>query len=314
VLSSALDPPLRSLPPALEPPQLGALARLIAAGARAEGCTDAFFPGLRYARYSSPSSFVKTDLSGPVLTVVAQGRKVARWRAGELAFDPSQYLVVTGEGLFEGSVVEASAERPYLSVSVVLPPDVVAKVLLALAGVESGPGVERVPAFTGRIDRALADNVERFLQAVEDPVAKGILAPLALEEIVFRLLRSDAAAAVRGAVGRAPDAAQIQKAMTFMRAHLTEPISVEVVARKVAMSPSHFAHRFRAVARVSPMRYLKQLRLEKARLLLIGEGARAREAAASVGYESASHFARDFKQSFGVSPARYVRRFLAGSS
>jgi len=94
-----------------------------------------------------------------------------------------------------------------------------------------------------------------------------------------------------------------------MRARLTQPISVDEVARSVAMSPSHFAHRFRAVARVSPMRYLKQLRLEQARLLLIGSGARARQAVASVGYESASHFARDFKQSFGASPAAYVRRF-----
>jgi AraC-like DNA-binding protein len=314
VLSSAAISPIRPLPLTEERPDLGRLARLIAAGARGEGCTDALFPGLRYARYSSPSSFLKAHLSGPVLTVVVQGSKVARWPVGELAFDPSRYLVVTGEGLFEGSVVEASADRPYLAMSVLLPPDLVAKVLVALAGVETAPGAETVPAFIGPLDRALADNVERFLQAVADPVAREILAPLALEEIVFRLLRSEAAAAVRSAVGRAPDAAQIQKAMTFMRAHLTEPISVEAVARRVAMSPSHFAHRFRAVARVSPMRYLKQLRLEKARQLLVGGGARAREAAASVGYESASHFARDFKQSFGASPARYVRRFLAGSS
>jgi AraC-like DNA-binding protein len=73
------------------------------------------------------------------------------------------------------------------------------------------------------------------------------------------------------------------------------------------MSPSHFAHRFRALARVSPMRYLKQVRLTEARALMLAGHAGVAEAAARVGYESASHFARDFKSSFGAPPARYVR-------
>ena len=309
--AAAAVSPLRRVPIADARPDLGQLTRLIAAGARSEGCTDAFFPGVRYARYFAATRFAKSHVPGPVLIVIAQGRKVARWGAGELAFDPSHYLVITGEGSFEGCVVEASADRPYLAVSVLLPPEVVAKVLLALAGAdaEAAPAAETVPAFLAPLDQALTDNVARFLQAVEDPVARPILAPLALEEIVFRLLRSEAAAVVRSAVGQTHDAVQIGRAMTFMRAHLAEPISVEAVARNVAMSPSHFAHRFRAVARVSPMRYLKQLRLERARLLLISNGVRAGQAAASVGYEGASHFARDFKQSFGASPAAYVRRF-----
>jgi len=89
---------------------------------------------------------------------------------------------------------------------------------------------------------------------------------------------------------------------------LSEPLSVEQVARHVAMSPSHFAHRFRAIARVSPMRYLRELRLHEARALLLGGGLRASQAALRVGYDSASHFTRDFKGSFGLAPTEYVRR------
>jgi len=75
------------------------------------------------------------------------------------------------------------------------------------------------------------------------------------------------------------------------------------------MSPSHFAHRFRAVARVSPMRYLKQLRMDQARQMMVACGLRAGEAATRIGYASASHFARDFKAIFGASPAAYVQRW-----
>jgi AraC-like DNA-binding protein len=81
------------------------------------------------------------------------------------------------------------------------------------------------------------------------------------------------------------------------------------LARQVAMSPSHFAHRFRSVARTSPIQYLKHLRLMRARALLLAEGLRPSEVAPKVGYASLSHFHRDFKRQFGVAPARYARAF-----
>jgi len=94
-----------------------------------------------------------------------------------------------------------------------------------------------------------------------------------------------------------------------MRANAARALSVDDVARHVAMSASHFAHRFRAVARVSPMRYLKHVRMNDARELMITTGARVAEAASRVGYESPSHFTRDFRSHFGAAPAEYVRRF-----
>ena len=70
------------------------------------------------------------------------------------------------------------------------------------------------------------------------------------------------------------------------------------------MSPSHFAHRFSAVARVSPMRYLREVRLDTARSRLLGNGARVSEVAVAVGFESPAHFTREFKRRFGVSPSK----------
>ena len=57
------------------------------------------------------------------------------------------------------------------------------------------------------------------------------------------------------------------------------------------------------------MRYLKQIRLQAARSLMLTTGLRVSEAASRVGYESASHFTRDFKSRFGSTPAEYLRSF-----
>src|SRR5262249_43664236 len=111
---------------------------------------------------------------------------------------------------------------------------------------------------------------------VDDPVDRRTLAPLAVEELVFRLLRSDAAAAMRGAI-RSTDTGPITEAMRFIRKQAFRPPSVEGIARQVALNPSQFAHRSGAVARMTPMRFVKEVRLDAARTLLLSEGSRASE-------------------------------------
>jgi transcriptional regulator GlxA family with amidase domain len=88
-----------------------------------------------------------------------------------------------------------------------------------------------------------------------------VVAPLVLGELVFRLLRSEWAAELRRSAAHGGDHQRVARAMAFMRANLGRRLTVATIARQVAMSPSHFAHRFREVARTSPMTYLKHLRL-----------------------------------------------------
>jgi AraC-like DNA-binding protein len=292
------------------------LRAALAARATRDGVIDAAYPGVHFYRASAPVAFRKQPVFGPRLVVAVQGRKIAKFPEGELLYSADQYLVITGGTQLEGTVVEASAEKPYLALCIGLAPELVARTLLALADAASAPPVAvaapAMPAFVSPLDGHVTSGVLRLLEALEDPVESRVLAPLVLDELVFRLLRSDAAAFVRSSV-REGDAS-IREAMRFMREHATRALSVEQVARHVGMSSSHFAHRFSAVARVSPMRFLKQLRLDAARELMLGQSVRAGEAALQVGYESASHFTRDFKQAFGSAPAEYVRRLRAVDS
>jgi len=82
---------------------------------------------------------------------------------------------------------------------------------------------------------------------------------------------------------------------------------VRDLAEAVSMSESGFAHMFKAATGVSPLQFLKQLRMEQARRLLLG-GSNVSEAADSVGYSSLSHFISEFKRYFGKSPKVYTQR------
>ena len=271
-----------------------------------EGRADTPYPGLSVFRISSTTVVRKEPAFGVTLGIVVQGRKALRVDGRTLDIDPANYLVLTREMQYDATVQPETELRPFLGVSVTFPPELVAKALVALADGTDSRSSSPTPAFTAPLEARLAEPLSRLLKTVDDPVERRTLAPLAVEELVFRLLRSDAATAMRGAL-RPGDARPITEAMRLIRMQAFQPLSVEAIARQVAMSPSHFAHRFRVVVRMSPMRFVKEVRLDAARTLLLGNNVRASEVALRVGYESPAHFSRDFKRRFGTSPSRYAR-------
>ena len=84
------------------------------------------------------------------------------------------------------------------------------------------------------------------------------------------------------------------------------------------MSVSGFHHPFKQVTAMSPSEFQKQLRLQEARRLMLGEGFDAASAGYRVGYHDASHFSREYKRHFGAPPMRDIEqlrqaaRFNAG--
>jgi AraC-like DNA-binding protein len=90
--------------------------------------------------------------------------------------------------------------------------------------------------------------------------------------------------------------------MECIHRNFAEPLDVGQLAAEASMSePAFYAH-FKAVARTSPIQYLKSIRLHWARLLMIRDDLTAANVAAKVGYESPSQFSREFKRLFGRSP------------
>lgn len=294
------------------PPSLERIRALALAIAAREGHTAVQSPDLCLYRWTRSTRLVKAATFGVVLGVVLQGAKDIYIDGTRIPLDSSRLTVITRDTEIDTHITEASEERPFLGLSLLFGPERVARALLAVAEAGGPASRETVPAFSLPLEPALLDAIERLLRTLDDPLERRLIAPLVLDEILFRLLRSDAAAAVRAGVGPAQDAGRILEAMKYVRANHAKKLTVESLARLVAMSPSHFAHRFAAVARLSPMRYVREVRLERARLLLAEHGARAGEVGHRVGFDSAAHFAREFKRRFGVPPSRYAAAPSAG--
>ncbi|MEC5159185.1 MULTISPECIES: AraC family transcriptional regulator N-terminal domain-containing protein [unclassified Janthinobacterium] len=283
----------------------------VAARASAEGRTDSPYPGLRYYRFSTPTAYRKTQLLVPGVVVVLQGRKTIELAGRALTYAAMQCLVLGGAAICHGTVVQASPELPYLALHLDLPPEMLVKTLIALERQAAGAPRPLREHYVAPLEADLLDALARLLPATDAALDRAMLAPLVVEEIVVRLLRGGAAAAIRDAAAVTRSAIRIQQSMQFIQAHVARPLSVAQLAGQAAMSPSHYAHSFRAVAGVSPMRYVRDARLDLARTLLLGAGARPSEAAARAGFDSSAHFTREFRRRFELSPGEYQRRMAA---
>ena len=89
---------------------------------------------------------------------------------------------------------------------------------------------------------------------------------------------------------------------------LDEPLSVEDVARAVAMSPSHFTRQFEALFGATPHQLRIQARLERARHLLAAGRHSVTEVCMEVGFSSLGSFSGLFTRRIGATPSAYRRR------
>ena len=92
---------------------------------------------------------------------------------------------------------------------------------------------------------------------------------------------------------------------TWMVSHLRSDLSLEALARRVCLSPRHFARRFKDVFGGTPATFVENLRLDEARRRLTERSQTIESVAASVGFRSDDAFRRVFRKRFGVKPSSY---------
>jgi AraC-like DNA-binding protein len=287
------------------------LVERIARAVREDGQAEPL-EGLRLRRASSP-----TDLghgqSFPSLCVIAQGSKEIHLGDNHYRYDPAHYLNVTAELPIASQIAEASRERPYLGLVLTLDPTHVGSVLVE-AGHPAPQNHSAVKAIdVSPLDADLLDAVVRLVRLLDSPTDARFLAPLVTREIVYRLLMGEQGGRLHHLVALGGHTHRIVKAIDRLRKDFAQPLRIEDIARELGMSVSGFHQHFKAVTAMSPLQFQKQLRLQEARRLMLGEDLDATGAGYRVGYGDAAHFNREYKRLFGAPPKRDVEQLRAAA-
>jgi AraC-like DNA-binding protein len=240
--------------------------------------------------------------------VLAQGAKELRLGDARFRYDPEHYLIATAELPIASRIVDASPERPYLGLVLRLEPSLVGSVMIE-AGRPTPRGASALQAIdVSPLDADLLDAVVRLVRLLAAPADARVLGPLVMREIVYRLLIGEQGDRLRQIAALGGTTHPMAEAIDRLRRDFDQPLRIDDLARASGMSVSGFHHHFKDVTAMSPLQFQKQLRLQEARRLMLGEGFDAASAGYRVGYRDASQFTREYKRLFGEPPLRDVER------
>lgn len=241
-----------------------------------------------------------------MICFILQGSKRVAINDNLLSYDSEQYLISALDLPLIGQIIDAQGGQPYVAISLVLDPAILAELAAAMPPVreseQKGIGIAINP-----MTASLRDTLLRLLLLLDTPDDISILGPMVERELLYRLLQGPQGRLLRQIAQPEGALGSIRRAVAWIRDHYNTRLRIEALCDASGMSRASLHRHFLSMTGLSPVQYQKQLRLQEARQLLLAGEHRAADVAFAVGYESASQFSREYLRQFGASPARDVR-------
>ena len=106
---------------------------------------------------------------------------------------------------------------------------------------------------------------------------------------------------------------RVKMVTAYLENNLNQELSVDELASSVNLSPSRLRHLFREEAGISLARYIKLVRMQKAKELLESTFLNVKQIMFQVGLKDESHFVRNFKRIYKLSPVKYRASYLGSN-
>ena len=102
----------------------------------------------------------------------------------------------------------------------------------------------------------------------------------------------------------------VAKARAYMEAHIHEKIDMNEIADSLGVSYTSFAVAFKTQTGESPVRFLRKLRLQKARYELQNTNMSVKQVALDCGFSSTEYFCNFFREEVGETPSAFREKVV----
>lgn len=281
------------------------IEQLIDSQTKEDGIIESGIKGVKLFRVTSPLPCTPAVYEPSVVAIVS-GTKKAILDGKTYVYDSNQYMCCSMLMPVEAGTPTASKENPLLGVSISLDTRVMTELTIEM---ESAAGAIRTPksgplpqgVSLARWSETFTDALLRLLQLTHSPADTAVLGEGRLRELYYAILQGDAGDSARRAFGVGNE---IARSIAYLSSHLDEAVTIEDMASQVGMSRAVFHRKFKQATTLSPIQFVKSMRLNNA-AMKIAEGKNVSEAAMEVGYVSSSQFSREFKRLYGQSPKEW---------
>ena len=268
------------------------------------GLVDTALKGVQLFRVTEAIPCVPTVYE-PTVVAILSGSKEAVLDGEHHVYGSDKYLLCPMTLPVEAGTPQASEEEPLLGVLIALEPRTMRELTMEIETVAGADrqfqGLSPSALSLASWDAGFTQALLRLLELLDNPVDLKVLEEGRLRELHFAVLMGEAGNAARHTFGVGNE---ISRAIGYLANHLNEQITIDDMADHVGMSRAVFHRRFKEATTMSPIQFVKSMRLNNA-AMKIAEGSTVSEAAWDVGYQSSSQFSREFKRMYGQSPRQW---------
>jgi AraC-like DNA-binding protein len=284
------------------------LSQLIEIYAPHDGGFSLNIPGIYVGRDSKIDVDIMKNFYMPSIGIIAQGAKAIMAGKEIYQCDYTHMHFIPIALPVSLRTTDASSSKPSLGIRLDLDPKRIAELVMKVYP-QGLPSAHKWSAsYVTQTDVNIINAMRRMLECLQKPGDTEFIAPLILDEILIRLLRSPIGVHVAEIGLRDSDIQQVTGAINWLRENFAQTMKVSDLAELVHMSVSSFHEHFKAVTSMSPLQYQKVLRLHEARHLMLSKNINAATACQLVGYLSDSQFNRDYGNYFGNPPKRDIAK------
>ncbi|MBU3014418.1 AraC family transcriptional regulator [Poseidonibacter lekithochrous] len=236
------------------------------------------------------------------LVFVLQGKKIGYLSNNRFEYDSKNYLVVPTTMPFECETY-ASKEEPYICILIDIKKELMQEIISSISKEESKKCEDiQIGVFQDNVTKSLEDSIYRLLKILQSKEESDILGESILKEIFYRIAIGENSHFLHKMFLENKAEAKMIRSLRTIHHEYNEHLDIPRLAKEEDMSVSSFHTHFKKVTSLSPLQYIKKIRLHKAMDLLTRKNLQVNETAYATGYESSSQFSKDFKSYYGYPP------------
>jgi len=236
------------------------------------------------------------------LVFVLQGKKIGYLSNNRFEYDSKNYLVVPTAMPFECETY-ASKDEPYICILIDIKKEIMQEIISSISKEESKKCEDvQIGVFQDKVTNELEDSIYRLLKMLQSKEESNILGESILREIFYKIAIGQNSHFLHKMFLENKAEAKMIRSLRTIHHEYNEHLDIPRLAKEEDMSVSSFHTHFKKVTSLSPLQYIKKIRLHKAMDLLTRKDMQVNETAYATGYESSSQFSKDFKSYYGYPP------------
>ena len=281
------------------------IKHLIESRIHQDGLMETGVKGVRLFRATAPVPCAPAVYEPSVIAIVS-GAKEAVLDGVRVVYDNSRYLCCPMSMPIQAGTPAASPDNPLYGVLVSLDQRVMTELTMEMERNEGSIPLDEETSTTHGVrlahwDDTFSDALLRLLQLGKSQADIAVLGDARLRELYYAVLKGETRLFARQAFGAGN---VIARAIAHVSGNLRNPITIDEMAARAGMSRAVFHRKFKQTTTMSPIQFVKSMRLNSAAMKIAG-GMTVNEAAMDVGYISVSQFSREFKRVYGQSPRQW---------